>query len=318
MNSKSIENTVAAIPTQLHNYDVLLVSSANDEELRFAPGNHVGNQRFRVLLSIFRQKYLQANLFGHEYECISIAQEVLETVCNKCVPNGRFFGKGRDNRWQQFGRDSLSTIIMNALKNEPTKNSSFTRSPKRVCRRSSGFLLLYNAASKKLPVSDECVASPNPFDIVCEANGLSISQDCQYTGNNRLKIIFDIRKKSYETSDQEGKQSIIKEIVSSIIDDASGHFLQVDKPSSMYKHISRKLATACIKKALDTATEGEKRQFRESEVKKLVQRKHKKAILDRQENRKRGNYSVGSFSRSPPPTTFTTFLRPNTCVSKAA
>ena len=251
-----MKNTVAAMPTQLHNYDVLLMSSANDEQLRFAPGNHVGNQRFRVLLSISRQRYLQAGMFGHEYECISIAQEVFETVCNKCVPNGRFFEKGRDNRWQQLGRDSLSTIIMNALKNEPTENPSFARSPKRVCHRSSGFELLYKAASNKLPVSDECVASPNPFDIVCEANGLSISQDRQYTGNNRLKILFDIRKKSYENSDQDGKHSIIEEIVNSIIDDASGHFLQVDKPSSMYTHISRELATACIKKALDTATEG--------------------------------------------------------------
>jgi len=57
--------------------------NANGEPLRFAPGNHVGNQRFLVLLSLFRQRYLQADLFGHEYDCISIAQEVLETVCHK-------------------------------------------------------------------------------------------------------------------------------------------------------------------------------------------------------------------------------------------
>ncbi|KAL7531206.1 hypothetical protein ACHAXR_003899 [Thalassiosira sp. AJA248-18] len=315
-----MKNSMAGMPIQLHNYDVILLPSSNREgPLRFAPGNHVGNRRFEVLLSLYRQKYLQANLFGDECECVRIAQEVLETVCDKCVPNGRIFKHGRNNRWQQFGRDSPSTIgmIRNALKNDPIESASLERSPKRVCRRDEGFELLCKAASKKLPTQDEFVQSPNPFDVVCESNGLAVLQDSKHTGNNRLNIMLDIRKKNYETSDQEDKQMIAEEVVSSIIDDASGNFLQVDKASGMYKLVSsRVLATTCIKNALGTALEGEKKQFRESEVKKLVQRKHKKAIMDRFEKRKCGN--AGLFMNTPPPTRFNSLQSHTLLASKAA
>ncbi|KAL7540838.1 hypothetical protein ACHAXR_011011 [Thalassiosira sp. AJA248-18] len=273
MNTFSMEKSMAGMPIQLHNYDVLLVPSTNKEPLRLAPGNHVGNQRFQVLLSLYRQKYLQANMFGDEYECMCIAKEVLETVCDKCVPNGRFFEQDRNSRWQQFGRDSPSTIgmIRSALKNDPIVSASLERNPKRVCRRAEGFELLCRAASKKFPTQDEFVESPNPFDVVCEANGLGISRDRKHTGNNRLKIMINIRKN--EASDQEGTQRVAEEVVSSILDDASSHFLQVDKPSGKYKLVSREFATTCIKNALGPASGGEKKQFRESEVKKLVQRK---------------------------------------------
>lgn len=316
MNTYTMENTVAGIPIQLHSYDVLL--SVGSDTLSFAPGNHVGNQRFRVLLSIFRQRYLQADMFGDDYDCTSIAKEVFETVCYKCVPNGRFFEQGRNNGWQQFDHDSPSTIAMikNALKNEPIEVSAMERTPKRLRRAdSSGFELLWNAASKELPASSQgFVASPNPFDVVCEANGLGISQDRKHTGNNRLKIMFDMRMNIYKASTEKGKQMVAEEFVSSIIDDASGHFLQVDKPSDTFKVISRTLATACVRTALDTPTGVKK--IRESEVKKLVQRKHKKAILDRVEKRK--GAGINFFSCYATPTTFNKVSKLNGVVSKAA
>ena len=319
MNLNSMENTLTGMPERFHNYDVLLLPSSNGEPLRFAPGNHVGNQRFLVLLSIFRQRYMQESMFGHEDECLSIAQEVVDTVCNKCEPHGRFFQKGRDNHWYpQLGQDSLSSIVANALKNEPTESDCFERSPKRLCRRASRFGLLHKAAQKKVPATDEYVASPDPFDIVCEVNKfgqLSLAQDQHHTGNNRLKILFDIHKKSYETSDQEGKRRIVEEVVNSIIEDASSHFLQVDTPSGMYRRISREFATACVERALGVATEGEKRGFRQEEIKKLVQRKHKKAILDKFEKRKRLSCSVSLFSTFLPPTSF---IKSRGLFSKAA
>eukprot|EP00581_Thalassiosira_minuscula_P014014 CAMPEP_0183717164 /NCGR_PEP_ID=MMETSP0737-20130205/10851_1 /TAXON_ID=385413 /ORGANISM="Thalassiosira miniscula, Strain CCMP1093" /LENGTH=312 /DNA_ID=CAMNT_0025946551 /DNA_START=80 /DNA_END=1021 /DNA_ORIENTATION=+ len=301
---------------KFRNYDVLLMPIVEDKPLRFAPGNHVGNQRFRVLLNIFRQRYLQAVMFGHEHECKSIARDVYDTLCNRCVPNGRFFEKGCDDRWHQIGYDSLSSVVMKALKNDPQE---CVRSTKRVRRRPPGFELLHKAASERerLPVSGVLVRSPNPFDVVCEANGLKLSQDRRYTGNNRLKIIFDIHKKRYKTSNKEGKQKIVQYVVSSIVDDASGHFLQMQ--NGKYKHMSRASAVACISSAIDDATQGEKRQFRESEVQKMVQRKHKKAILDRVRKAKRGMWSQGSFSQSSLPTTFTAFqVRKNQVGSKAA
>lgn len=315
------------MPIQLHNYDVLLApnSTANKHLLRFAQGNHIGNQRFAVLLSLFRQRYLQANLLGDEYECLNIAQEVMETVCDKCVPNGRFFEQGRDNRWQRLDRNSPSTLAMicNALKNDITTSSVERQgeTPKPVCRRADGFDLLCKAASKKLPAPDEYVESPKPFDVICESNGrqVSRSRDCKHTGNNRLKIMIELRKRSYESSELEGKIQLANEVVSSILDDTHCNFLQQDKLTSTYKLMSRELAVNCVKAAFDTATDTDKKQFRESEVKKLVQRKHKKAILDRLENEKNGKKRRITFSsNNPMPTTFNSFLRHNEMVSKAA
>jgi len=275
--------------------------NANGEPLRFAPGNHVGNQRFLVLLSLFRQRYLQADLFGHEYDCISIAQEVLETVCHKCVPNGRFFEKVYDNRWKQSRPAILIDVIMNALKNDPIDTHSLEKIPKRVCWRSKGFEFPCKRTPPTSFESDEYVAVPNPVDVVCEVNGLSrlhMATGHQHTGNNRLKILFDIRKKRYEISDEEGRQRIAEELVSSIIDDASSHFLLFDKLSGVYKQVSRESAIDCVQIALDVAISGEERRFRQSEVEKLVQHKHKKAILDQLENRNDKRFGLSSTYRS--------------------
>mmetsp|Transcript_21624 Transcript_21624/g.38737 ORF Transcript_21624/g.38737 Transcript_21624/m.38737 type:complete len:316 (+) Transcript_21624:231-1178(+) len=307
MDIHSIKHSVAGMPDRIHNYDVLLLQNANGEPLRFAPGNHVGNQRFLVLLSLFRQRYLQADLFGHKYDCLSIAQEVFETVCHKCVPNGRFFEKVRDNRWKQSRHAIIIDIIMNALKDDAIDTHSLERSPKRVCPRCKGFELPCKIKPSTSFESDESVASPNPFDIVCEANGLSrlhMATGRRHTGNNRLKILFGIRKKNYEISDQEGRQRIIEELVSSIIDYASSHFLQFDKLSGMYTQVSRESAIECVQIALDASIAGEEQQFGQSEVKTMVQRKHKKAALDRLENRKGKRFSLSLFYPSLPSTIF--------------
>ena len=316
---------------RLNSYDVLLLPRRSaDDPLRFAPGNHVGNQRFRITLSLFRERYLQSYIFGDEYECVSIAQEVLSTVCDKCIPNGRFFELGSDMRLRPLDRDSAPTIVMirNALKNEPrdTVHRSMQRSTKRVCRRTSasGFELLCQAvaAENKLPVpeDDNFVASPNRFDVVCHANGLDISHN-SHTGNNRLKVMMDIRMKSYETSDKEGKLRIAEEVVSSILDDASGHFLQREHfggASGKYKILSREKAIAYINTALKTANENKQRaslvhkqQFRKAEAHHLVSGKHKRAILGRVEKKRQGmekcnggsNNSLHDLSLTPPPTT---------------
>lgn len=314
MNTNSMESTLAGMPARIHNYDVLLLPSTDGEPLRFAPGNHVGNQRFQVTLCLFRLRYRQAELFGHAYECASIANELLDVVCKKCVPNGRFFLKGSNGRWCQLFGDALSNIILNGLKNEPVETDCSERSPKRVCRRSVGFEPQHVESSNTLPAKDDVVASPNPFDVVCKAdtNGkLSLAQDRQHTGNNRLKVVFDMRKRSYENSDREGKQRIAREVVSSIIDDASGHFLLSEKSSGTFKLVSRERAAACVKAALDAVADGERGRFRQAEVKKLVQRKHKKAIIGQLESRKRRSFL---FFNVPP----TSFSRLHGIASKAA
>ena len=251
----------------------------------------------------------------------------------------------------QFQRDGSSMIKMarKALKHDPEddSNSSATtseeRSPKRACRRPDSLELLCKAASNELPTTQHAqikfIEAPNPFDVICRPDGRGMVRDRKHTGNNRLKIMLDLRKNKYETSNEEGRRRIVEEVVSSIVDDASSNFLrQVDKKSSgKYEVLSRDVATICVKFALDddatatTTTAAEatadnmgvdnKLQFRKSEVQKLVQRKHKKAILDRLENnrnRKAGGSNNCLISDAPMPTTFHSLSTRNVLVPKAA
>ncbi|KAL7529546.1 hypothetical protein ACHAWF_003020 [Thalassiosira exigua] len=323
MNKSSVANSVAGAPVvRVNNYDVLLLRSENSQSLRFAPGIHVGNCRFTVLLSLFRQRYMQAYMLGEADECIEIAHEILETVCNKCIPNGRFFIQGHNNKWRQCkqGDPSVISLIQTALKKQPRQlpRINAERCPKRVCRGSAGFELLYKAASKQLASPEKLVPSPKTFDVVCDADGVSLTKGDKHTGNNRLSVLLDIRMKQYQKTDKEEKNRIAAEVVSSIVDDAGARFLQSDKQSGKYKLLPRESAVACVKRALDTASEVEKQKFRDAEVKKLRCRRHKKAILDRLENQRGGKSLCDVSSTSKPPTTFAALRRPNKVASRAA
>ena len=333
MDDRYTMETTVTKPVQLNNYDVILHrSAADDGPLHLARSiNHVGNLRFQIMIeSIFRQRYLQSELFADDYECQSIVQEVVDTICCKCVPNGRFFLLQDDNSLQQLESYSSYTtsMIHNVLQKYPVKDSSAnavqSRSTKRIrrpdkCISTSGFDLLAHAASKQL-----LVERPDRFDVVCTTRGISESQHTgnNHTGNNRLKVMFTIRMKKYNSSNQEGKQQIVEEVVSSIIDDAGGRFLQQDKKSgNKYKVLSRISAVACVKKALDSVPGGEKKEHRDAEVKKLVQRKQRKDILDKLERKTGGMNKRGSLifsSSSTPPTTFNTLVRHKSMVPKAA
>ena len=104
MDDRHTMGTTATKPVKLNNYDVILHRSSDDAPLHIARSvNHVGNLRFQIIIeSIFRQRYLQSELFADDYECESIVQEVVDTICCKCVPNGRFFLLQDDNSLQQL------------------------------------------------------------------------------------------------------------------------------------------------------------------------------------------------------------------------
>ena len=79
MDDRYTMETTVTKPVQLNNYDVILHrSAADDGPLHIARSiNHVGNLRFQIMIeSIFRQRYLQSELFADDYECESIVQEV--------------------------------------------------------------------------------------------------------------------------------------------------------------------------------------------------------------------------------------------------
>lgn len=67
--------------------DVLI--NHQSQKLKFAH-NHVGNRRFEVMLQICRDRFLNALNKGKERDCLKIIVDIVDTICHKVVPNGRF------------------------------------------------------------------------------------------------------------------------------------------------------------------------------------------------------------------------------------
>lgn len=177
--------------------------------------------------------------------------------------------------------------------------------PEKACQRPSRFLeLLCRAAEAKVPLVDASaapVSTPGPFDVVCDADGTGLATEVRCTGNNRLKVLLAIRMRTYLASDRRGKRRLADEVVSSILDDAAGRYLRLEAAAGTYAILSRDVATVCTKRAFDAAARkfGRRRKRKApSEAAKLVQRKHKRAILDRAEknNQEGGNKGLSLFA----------------------
>jgi len=287
-------NTPETLPSRTisigySNYNVLLTLREAKSPRLLAQGNHVGNMRFLVLLSLFRQRYLQADGRGDEDKCKCIAQELMDTVTRKCVPNGRFYEQLCDTEWKELALSPTEavTFIRGALKDGLRFEE---RSHKRACRRPASMGSLVT-----LDDEDEAIAMPNRFDVICDANRLQMKQDCCHTGNNRLKVMLQMRVECYKKSNLASKQAIVNEVVTSIMDDACSKFLQANKPSGMFKSLSRVAAATCVQNSLDAFVASvDECRFRKSEVKILMDRRKKKAVLGLIERR------TGSKSRLLP------------------
>lgn len=74
-------------------YDVLVEppfpGSSTDYSLA-KHNEHVGNQRFWVLLNMKRKSFGEAHMRHDHNECCRIVDDIIDTVCNQVVPRGRF------------------------------------------------------------------------------------------------------------------------------------------------------------------------------------------------------------------------------------
>ena len=297
------------------NYDVLLMPSSTEGVVRFTPGNHVGNQRFRVLLSLHRSRYLQADKIDDDDMCTTIATEVLDLVCNKCIPNGRFFEQvdtDDGSSWKELDINLLSTIelIKQALKNEPTTSPLMTSSPKLHRRRRT-----YGSIVSEDSEGETTITKPDRFDVICESNGRQLKFGSEHTGNYRLKVLLDMRlsSSSWSMSSPSKKEQAAHDIVSSIVDASSSRFLRVKNEEEGYVAMSREMAVECMTNTLSqisygTRTKKEQQPIvHESEVEMLLRRKRKKDTLEQCAKRVKNSCDYCAMSSAADlPTTFNT------------
>lgn len=309
-SSSSLSSSPKPSKIEFSSYDVLLMQDDESSVLRFAPGNHVGNERFKILLNLYRPRYLSANQRSDNEACTRIARELMETVCTKCIPNGKFYESGNNGQWKEISLlgPSIISLLQGALKNGPKEvedkpalqiTGRFPK-PKRVCHRSS--IVSHDSSSSQNDSASASIAVPKRFDAICNASGHSLKLNCDHTGNNRLKVMIDLRMKSYIKANKVERESIVQQVVSSIMEDASSHFLRKEKDSStglLFKSLSREMAAICIHAAFNNVSNNKKmsggrnttnngkskRQCGNAEVKKLMDRKKKKMLLGKLERR---------------------------------
>ena len=127
---------------QISNYDVLL--EADERSFRMANENHVGNKRFEVFLNLHRETYQQARRRGDNSKCEQIVSLILDIVCHKCIPNGRFLERIReegmpsathpdsnDGEWVELGEGQLARAkIHQALQPDNSRSDTDRRSSK--------------------------------------------------------------------------------------------------------------------------------------------------------------------------------------------
>ena len=304
-------------PTVLTNYDVLFAfafaphfssPSPDHKDSEYTLINHVGNRRFLVLINIYRPRYIAAYEQDDQVECMRIVLEIIKTIRQQCEPNGRFLQQdANSNQWLEI--DEVA-ILVRIVEGELTKHFHSSEDGERTLKRartSTVTLALENffepfyqeVAKKKFSRDGSRVSKPKPFDVICNSKWLSLQENANHVGNNRLQVILDMRFKSFESSSHKDRNIIVQDIVSAIIDDSSSQFLSLHVGSGTYMPLSRETAAICIKNALDsklptTATDVQK--TFSSEANQLVSRYHKKRFLGEVERR---NNSVHKLPMSP-------------------
>ena len=70
--------------------------------------DNIGNRRFIVIIGMFRRKYLEAIYRGDKDESEQIVKNIVDSICNKAVPNGHFFQCDKKRRgWYDIGNGEL-------------------------------------------------------------------------------------------------------------------------------------------------------------------------------------------------------------------
>jgi len=93
--------------------------------VHFASQKHPGNNRFYVVLSSHRQKFMNALSSGNNQLCDTIAEKIVKTVCKDSVPPGRFLEctvegwSKADKEWKNLGQGKQVTELVKWALREP-------------------------------------------------------------------------------------------------------------------------------------------------------------------------------------------------------
>lgn len=123
------------VGNNISNYDVLVDAPIPGMSTEFSLAkhkDHVGNNRLQVFLTLYQQSYQTAFQQGNQDECNKLVDKVVDTVCNQCVPRGRFLASqsvvvGNSMpmiQWNQMEAAMIKSLLHRVLK--PVESASST------------------------------------------------------------------------------------------------------------------------------------------------------------------------------------------------
>ncbi len=130
-----MQDTVEALST----YDVLVeppILGVSTEYTLAKPNDHVGNQRFRVLLNMRQLTFGEAYKRQDNDECHRIVDELVDTVCNHVVPRGRFLVQRNmvnssdtpNMTWEIMDDSLLKSMLHKILRRTEISSTAFLNS----------------------------------------------------------------------------------------------------------------------------------------------------------------------------------------------
>lgn len=242
---------------QITNYDVLIEWS-DDDTFHLIDGNHVGNKRFEVFLNLHQDAYSKAKAQGRSEDCDRIVDTLVEIVCHKCVPNGRFLEHIKnpidgEDVWLNLGeghmaslrvhqalsmRDRSVKLIFHGASPEATTIDDQDAALKR--RRRGSYARLRRSISESIlntgfvePSCTQQVSSDNR--IIQECNGMDVifgpdssalSSRTQNIGSARFQIMIDTTTARYKASSSPDQRLlIVRDLIQVVHDHWKGRFL---------------------------------------------------------------------------------------------
>jgi hypothetical protein len=117
---KSNPTGESSFPTFFHNpNDKCSQQNLRSAKVSLALEHHIGNNRFYIKLSIFRQKFMEAFHLGNRDVCNEILKQIINSVCYSDPP-GRFLECNHYNEgWTDIGKGSATMRTIEAALFQP-------------------------------------------------------------------------------------------------------------------------------------------------------------------------------------------------------
>ncbi len=152
----------------------------------FASGDHPGNNRLYILISLYRARYLEAYEAGCERKCDEIAEEIVTTICDKC--SGRFreynpFSSAEEDGWVDIGKQEAVNRVKWAMRDPPqVKLSEWNYHGGEECEEEKA------SCNDEDAVADDDLAKETSTILTRTSHGTGTGERSKYSASARAAV----------------------------------------------------------------------------------------------------------------------------------